>query len=150
MRNIGAAGLALLQASEGLRLTSYQDSVGVWTIGWGHTGREVKAGQTITKEQAVSLLETDLGKFERGVEAAVKVPLTQNQFDALVCFTYNVGFGEVKRNISGLLTSTLLRLLNSGDYAGAAGQFPRWNKAGGVVLPGLTKRRNAERQLFLS
>lgn len=143
MRNIGAAGLALLQASEGLRLTSYQDSVGVWTIGWGHTGREVKAGQSITKEQAVSLLEADLGKFERGVEAAVKAPLTQNQFDALVCFTYNVGLGAFG-------DSTLLKLLNQKNYAGAADQFPRWNKAGGVVLPGLTKRRIAERQLFLS
>jgi len=134
-------GLSLIKSFEGLRLLAYRDTVGVWTIGYGAT-RGVKAGMSITKEQAERMLLNDVQRFEPEVERLVKVPLSGNQWDALVSFTYNLG-------ASNLESSTLLRLLNVGDYAGAAEQFPRWNKAGGKVLSGLVRRREVERVLFL-
>ncbi|WP_342622623.1 lysozyme [Pseudomonas alkylphenolica] len=134
-------GLSLIKSFEGLRLLAYRDAVGVWTIGYGAT-RGVKAGMSITKEQAERMLINDVQRFEPEVERLVKVPLTSNQWDALVSFTYNLGAANLE-------SSTLLRLLNADDYAGAAEQFPRWNKAGGKVLPGLVRRREAERVLFL-
>ncbi|MGR2678743.1 lysozyme [Chromobacterium haemolyticum] len=137
-----ANGIKLIQQFEGLRLKAYQDAVGVWTIGYGHTGPDVTPGLVITQAQADALLARDLSRFESGVTRLVQVPLNQNQFDALVCFSFNLGLGALQG-------STLLRLLNAGDYAGAAAQFPRWNKAGGKVLPGLTRRRVAEQALFL-
>ncbi|MBX9297603.1 lysozyme [Chromobacterium vaccinii] len=135
------AGINLIKQFEGVRLQAYQDAVGVWTIGYGHTGPEVKAGIRISQQQAEQLLATDLEKFETGVGKAVTVPLNANQFSALVSFSYNLGLGNLQ-------SSTLLRLLNKGDYTGAAGQFPLWNKAGGNVLPGLSRRRLAEQTLF--
>lgn len=135
-------GLALIREFEGLRLTAYQDAVGVWTIGYGAT-RGVKKGQKITEPQAEELLREDVARFEPEVLRLVKVPLSQAQFDALVSFAYNLGS-------KSLGSSTLLRMLNAGDYKGAAGQFDRWNKAGGKVLAGLTRRRAAERKLFES
>ncbi|OHX13336.1 lysozyme [Chromobacterium sphagni] len=134
-------GINLIKQFEGIRLTAYQDSVGVWTIGYGHTGADVRSGLTISQNQAEQLLRTDLGRFETGVGQLVTVPLNQNQFDALVSFSYNLGLGNLK-------SSTLLRLLNNKDYNGAAGQFPLWDKAGGQVLAGLHKRRLAEQALF--
>ncbi|QPG61208.1 lysozyme [Pseudomonas sp. BIGb0427] len=134
-------GLSLIKSFEGLRLQSYQDAVGVWTIGYGTT-RGIKPGMSITKDQAERMLANDVQRFEAEVERLVKVPLTMNQCDALISFTYNLGAANLE-------SSTLLRLLNRGDYAGAAEQFPRWNKAGGKVLPGLVRRREAERVLFL-
>lgn len=134
-------GLSLIKSFEGLRLLAYRDAVGIWTIGYGAT-RGVKAGMSITKEQAERMLLNDVQRFEPEVERLVQVPLTGNQWDALVSFTYNLGAANLE-------SSTLLRLLNRGDYAGAAEQFPRWNKAGGKVLPGLVRRREAERVLFL-
>lgn len=140
-------GIALIKQFEGCRLTAYQDSVGVWTIGYGWTnpvdGKQVKAGMTITQEVAERLLKTGMVSYENDVSKLVKVKLSQGQFDALVSFTYNLG----ARSLS---TSTLLKKLNAGDYRGAADEFPRWNKAGGKVLAGLTRRREAERSLFLS
>ncbi|WP_019099941.1 lysozyme [Chromobacterium haemolyticum] len=136
------AGIALVKSFEGLKLIAYKCPAGVWTIGYGHTGPDVTPGQVITQAQADALLARDLERFEAGVARLVKVPMTQNQFDALVCFSYNLGLGALQG-------STLLRLLNAGDYAGAAAQFPRWNKAGGKELPGLTRRRSAEHALFL-
>ncbi|QMR77445.1 lysozyme [Enterobacter sp. RHBSTW-00175] len=140
-------GIALIKEFEGCKLTAYQDSVGVWTIGYGWTqpvdGIPVRAGMTIKQETAERLLKTGLVSYESDVSRLVKVGLTQGQFDALVAFTYNLG-------ARALSTSTLLRKLNSGDYAGAADEFLRWNKAGGKVLNGLTRRREAERALFLS
>lgn len=133
-------GIDLIKTFEGLKLTAYRCSAGVLTIGFGTT-RNVKPGQTITAAEAERLLRDDLREFERGVRAAVKVPLEQHEFDALVAFVYNVGLGAFRK-------STLLRLLNAGDKAGAAKQFGRWNKAGGRVLAGLTRRREAERKLF--
>ena len=134
-------GLNLIKSFEGLRLQAYQDSVGVWTIGYGTT-RGVNAGMTITKEQAERMFLNDVQRFEPEVERLVTTKLNQNQWDALVCFTYNLGAANLE-------SSTLRRLLNAGDYAGAADQFPRWNKAGGKVLAGLVRRRAAERELFL-
>ncbi|HDU4318678.1 TPA: lysozyme [Klebsiella aerogenes] len=140
-------GIALVKQFEGCKLTAYQDSVGVWTIGYGWTqpvdGKPIRAGMTIKQETAERLLKTGLVSYESDVSRLVKVSLTQGQFDALVSFTYNLG----ARSLS---TSTLLRKLNAGDYAGAADEFLRWNKAGGKVLNGLTRRREAERALFLS
>lgn len=140
-------GIALIKEFEGCKLTAYQDSVGVWTIGYGWTqpvdGKPIRAGMTIKQETAERLLKTGMVSYERDVSRLVKVGLTQGQFDALVSFTYNLG----ARSLS---TSTLLRKLNAGDYAGAADEFLRWNKAGGKVLNGLTRRREAERALFLS
>ncbi|HDC4579627.1 TPA: lysozyme [Enterobacter cloacae] len=140
-------GVALIKEFEGCKLTAYQDSVGVWTIGYGWTqpvdGKPIRAGMTIKQETAERLLKTGLVSYESDVCRLVKVGLTQGQFDAMVSFTYNLG----ARSLS---TSTLLRKLNAGDYATAADEFLRWNKAGGKVLNGLTRRREAERALFLS
>ena len=140
-------GIALIKQFEGCKLTAYQDSVGVWTIGYGWTqpvdGKPIRAGMTIKQETAERLLKTGLVSYESDVSRLVKVGLTQGQFDALVSFTYNLG----ARSLS---TSTLLRKLNAGDCVGAADEFMRWNKAGGKVLNGLTRRREAERALFLS
>ncbi|RRV49596.1 lysozyme [Pseudomonas sp. p106] len=134
-------GLCLIKSFEGLRLQAYQDAVGVWTIGYGTT-RGVSAGISITNEQAERMLLNDVQRFEPEVERLITAPLSQNQWDALISFTYNLGAANLE-------SSTLRRLLNAGDYAGAAEQFPRWNKAGGKVLPGLVRRRAAERELFL-
>lgn len=135
------AGITLVKSSEGLKLVAYKCPAGIWTNGYGHTGPDVTPGMVITQVQADALLARDLERFEAGVARLVKVPLNQNQFDALVCFSFNLGLGALQG-------STLLRLLNAGDYAGAAAQFPRWNKAGGKELPGLTRRRAAEQSLF--
>lgn len=140
---ISEKGLSLIKSFEGLELKAYKDSVGVITIGYGSTGSHVSMGQTITETQAEALLLSDVSRFERGVTDLVKVPLSQNQFDALVSFSFNLGLANLK-------SSTLLRKLNSLDYAGAALEFPRWNKAKGRVLLGLTRRREAEKALFLS
>ena len=134
-------GIDLIKKFEGCRLEAYKCPAGIWTIGYGHT-KGVKDGQIITQEQAEEFLREDLRIFEQTVESCVKVPLSQNQFDALVSFCYNCGSGALK-------TSTLLRLLNEGNYSSAADQFLRWNKAGGKVLVGLTRRREEEREMFL-
>ncbi|MWT35090.1 glycoside hydrolase family protein [Escherichia coli] len=140
-------GIALIKQFEGCKLTAYQDSVGVWTIGYGWTqpvdGKPIRAGMTIKQETAERLLKTGLVSYESDVSRLVKVGVTQGQFDALVSFTYNL-------RARSLSTSPLLRKLNAGDYTGAADEFLRWNKAGGKVLNGLTRRREAERALFLS
>lgn len=133
-------GIDLIKHFEGCRLSAYQDAVGVWTIGYGHTVG-VQPWHRITRDRAEELLRKDLERFERAVLNSVDVELTQNQFDALVSFAYNLGGGNLRR-------STLLRKLNAGDYAGAQAQFLRWDKAGGRVLRGLTRRRTAEADLF--
>lgn len=131
-----------IKTAEGLRLTAYLDTGGVWTIGYGHTGADVREGLTIPLSEAERLLTRDLRVAENYVNGLVKVKLTQNQFDALVSFVYNVGGDAFKE-------STMLRLLNAGDYEGAANQFPRWNKDNGKVVNGLINRRREERELFL-
>ena len=139
------SGINLIRSFEDLRLKAYDDGVGVWTIGYGTTainGVAVKKGDTCTAEQAKSYMAQDLKKFESSINTSVKVPLNQNQFDALVSLTYNIGIGAFK-------SSTLLKKLNAKDYKGAAEQFPRWNRGGGRVLNGLIKRRKIEMELFL-
>lgn len=140
----GAAGLALIEQFEGLRLAKYRDAVGKWTIGYGHL---ILPGENfdhpLTEAQAGELLQQDLRQSEQAVRRYVTVDLNQNQFDALVSFTFNLGPGSLK-------SSTLLRLLNQHKYPEAAEQFLRWNRAGGAVLSGLTRRRTAERALFLT
>jgi lysozyme len=138
-----SAGLDLIKHYEGLRLIAYADVVGVLTIGYGHTGADVTPGLVITQTQADLLLAGDLARFESGVSDLALVPLNANQFSALVSFSYNLGLGSLRQ-------STLLRDLNRGDYAAAANEFPRWDRAGGRELPGLLKRRQAERALFLT
>ncbi|MFE4109397.1 lysozyme [Kosakonia sp. YIM B13611] len=147
MMQISDKGIALIKQFEGLRLTAYQDSVDVWTIGYGWTqpveGKAIRAGMTIKEETAERLLRTGLVSFESDVSKLVKAKLTQGQFDALVSFAYNLG-------ARALSTSSLLKKLNAGDYRGAADEFLRWNKAGGQMLACLTRRREAEHALFLS
>lgn len=135
-------GLALTEQFEGLSLTAYRDVVGVWTNGYGNT-HGVVPGSTITLAQAVSDLRNNIASAENLVNKVVIVSLTQNQFDALVDFVFNLGGGAFQ-------SSTLLRKLNNGDYAGAALEFLKWNHAGGKVVDGLTRRRLAEQQLFNS
>lgn len=137
---IGSEGLAIIKAFEGLSFRAYQCPAGVWTIGYGHT-KVARRGMIITEAVAEELLASDLAEFEKGVSAAVKVDLSQNEFDALVSFSFNVGLGNFKK-------STLLKKINLGDKEGAAAEFPKWNKAGGQVLRGLIKRRNAEKLLW--
>jgi GH24 family phage-related lysozyme (muramidase) len=160
LRPINAAGLALIQAFEGLerkipgvpdRVAAYLDPVGVPTIGYGHT-RGVALGQVITFQRAEEFLREDLAGSEAAVSALVKVALTENQFAALVSFTFNLGAPTLKRStlLRRLKRSTLLRRLNQGDYSGAADQFSRFTLAHGRRLPGLVRRRAAERALFLA
>ncbi len=139
---INREGFKLLTTFEGCELTAYDDGGGVWTIGYGHTGDDVYPGLTISQTQAEELLRIDLEKFESFVEDAVEAQLNDSQFSALVCFCFNVGPG-------GFGDSTLLRLLNQGNYQAAANQFPVWNKVNGQPWLGLTRRRLAERALFL-
>lgn len=133
-------GIELIKKYEGCRLTAYKCPSNVWTIGYGHT-KGVKKGMKITKAQAESYLKSDLITYEDTVNKYVKVSINQNQFDALVSFSFNCGMGALK-------TSALLKKLNKKDYSGAANEFLRWNKSNGKVLNGLTKRRKAERNLF--
>jgi lysozyme len=138
--NLQYTGLALTEEFEGCRLNAYQDSAGIWTLGYGHTAG-VEAGDTCTQAQAAAWLLADVQWAVSVVQKAVTVALTQNQFDALVDFVFNAGSGNFQ-------SSTMLKLLNAGDYAGAALQFPRWNQAGGQPVAGLTRRRAAEQALF--
>lgn len=135
-------GINLIKRFEGLELKAYKDSVGILTIGYGHT-HAVKAGDVITGEQADSFLREDLQVAELTINTNVKVKLTQGQFDALASFVFNLGSGN-------FVKSTLIRKLNAGDYAGAADEFGKWVNAGGKKLPGLVKRRAAEKEVFLT
>ncbi len=136
-------GIDLIKRYEGLSLTAYPDPATggePWTIGYGTTAG-VRPGMTISSARAEEMLHADLAQFETAVDRLVTVPLKQHQFDALVSFTYNLGEGNLR-------SSTLLKKLNAGDYAGAAAQFERWVTAAGKPLPGLVKRRAAERAMF--
>ena len=133
-------GIELIKDFEGRRLVAYQDSVGVWTIGYGHT-KTAHEDKLIIKSTADRLLAEDLVEFEKYVEKYVTVSLTQNQFDALVSWTFNLGPGNLKE-------STMLKKLNQGLYEEVPDEMRRWNKAGGKVLEGLIRRREAEAKLF--
>ncbi|MEL6321309.1 MAG: lysozyme [Cyanobacteria bacterium J06626_14] len=136
-----AKGLRLIKAFEGLRLTAYRDAVGIWTIGYGTT-TNVYPGMTISLQRAEELLKHDLKRFEAAVNQLIMVPLNPDQFSALVALTYNIGE-------NAFASSTLLQKLNSGSSTEAADEFLKWVYAGGRVLGGLVRRRNAERALFL-
>jgi lysozyme len=138
-----AKGLALTEQFEGCSLIAYQDQVGVWTIGFGHTGPDVKPGMIITSAQAQALLAQDVKSAAACVNKVVSVQLTQEEFDALVDFVFNLGAGAFS-------SSTMLRELNAGDFTRAAAQFALWDHAGGAVVAGLLRRRQAEAELFES
>lgn len=142
----GERGKNLIKSFEGFRAIAYVCPAGVPTIGYGTTrinGNPIKEGMKITTDEAEQFLEQDLKVFEDAINENVYVEINQNQFDALVCFVYNVGIRNFK-------TSTLLKKLNSGDFLETSNQFLRWNRAGGKVLRGLVRRREAEKELFLS
>ncbi|MBZ4218974.1 MAG: lysozyme [Chlorobium sp.] len=143
MMQTSEKGLDLIRKYEGLRLVTYVCPGGKLTIGYGHTGSEVKTGQKIDVERANELLIKDVHRFEVAVNELVKVPMTQGMLDALISFSFNLGVGSLK-------SSTLLKKLNADDRDGAANEFLRWNKAKGKVLAGLTARRESERELFLA
>tara|TARA_Y100001937_G_scaffold127112_1_gene198282 strand:+ start:533 stop:961 length:429 start_codon:yes stop_codon:yes gene_type:complete len=136
----GEKGLELIKHFEGCELVAYKCPAGVWTIGYGHI-KGVSEGMTITQEQAEQMLLDELIEYENYINELVTVPLSQNQFDALVSWVYNLGPANLK-------SSTLLKVLNSNDFEGVPAQIVRWNKANGKVLEGLTRRREAEAELF--
>ena len=133
---------ALIREFEGLRLEAYRCPAGVLTIGYGHT-EDVKEGEVITEAEAEQLLDYDTDKAAKQVKSVVTVPLIDSQLNALIDFTFNLGIGNLK-------SSTLLKKLNAGDYIGAAEEFSKWIYSGKTVLPGLVRRREIEKQLFLS
>ncbi|MBI1939176.1 MAG: lysozyme [Ignavibacteriales bacterium] len=143
MKKTSEKGFTLIKKYEGLSLTTYRCPAGLLTIGYGHTGKDVIVGLTINEVAANNLLKNDVEKFEDAIHVLVKVPLVQNQFDALVSFAYNVGTNSLKN-------STLLKKINQSDYASAADEFPKWNKSNGKVLPGLVKRRDEEKSLWMT
>lgn len=139
-RRTNADGVALIKNYEGLHLAPYLCAAKIWTIGYGHT-RTVHVGMQITPDQADQLLDDDLRLTERAVQRAVQVPLNDNQFAALVSFTFNVG-------INNFQNSTLLKLLNRGWYEQVPAQLMRWNRVQGEIMGGLSRRRAAEGQLW--
>ena len=147
MKTMSPAGIALIKKFEGFRAKAYNCPGGVATVGYGSTfyadGRPVKLSDPlISQADAEALLRDTLGQYEEAVSAGITQPLTQGQFDALVDFAYNCGAGSFR-------TSTLRKKVNAGDISGASLEFARWNKAAGVVLQGLVRRREAERALFV-
>ena len=138
--NYSKSGLQLTEQFEGVRLTAYQDQVGVWTIGYGHTAG-VQPGDTCTQEQAEAWLQSDVSWAVQTVNLYVTIALTQGEFDALVDFVFNLGSGSFEH-------STLLTLVNQRNFGAAADQFERWDHAGGKVVAGLLRRRQAEEEEF--
>jgi len=143
--HVNASGMALIENFEGCRTTAYQDCVGTWTIGYGHTSSAgpptVVPGMAISKAQALAILDTDVGNFSRGVESCVRVPLSDNQFSALVSLAYNIGLAEFRK-------SSVLRAVNAGQNHAVPALMALWVKAGGKIVPGLVARRAAEAALF--
>ena len=149
MRRICDAGLALLKKAEGLRLNAYLDGGGVWTIGFGHTGKDVHEGMSITPGEAERLLMVDLCWAEAGVDALTRdVPTSDCQFAAMVLLAYNIGFGDPPK-VSGFKTSTVLKMHRLGNYPKAANAFLLWKYDNGRVVQGLINRREMERSLYL-
>ena len=133
-------GLELIKSFEGCETTAYQDSVGVWTIGYGHT-KGVEEGQTCSIEDAETMLSDEMDEYEGYINNMVKVELEQHEFDALVAWVYNLG-------PTNLGESTMLKVLNDGQFDRVPDEMRRWNRAGGQVLQGLVRRREAEALLF--
>lgn len=144
---IGLAGLGLLQMSEGKLNAVYKDPAGILTVCYGHTGPELRLGQFYTDDQCDTILARDILSHRAGIDKCINLSLTRNEYDAVLDLAFNVG-------VTAVCKSTLVRRINSGDNAGASNEFLRWNKARVrgkvVVLRGLTKRREAERALFLT
>lgn len=144
--NTNKAGIALIKEFEGFRSKAYKDAVGVWTIGYGHTSMagppDVKRGLTITNAEGEKILKRDLVKYENAVADLLKVEVSSNQFSAMVSLCYNIGPANFKK-------SSVIRFVNKRQWQNAANAFALWNKAGGRVLAGLTRRRAAEAALFL-
>lgn len=143
--------LAFIKGFEKLRLRAFRPTPNdVPTIGWGHT-EGVKMGTVWTREQADSAFAADVARFAEGLNRALfGIPTTQGQFDALLSFAYNEGLGAPTLHGKGLLGSTLFHKHKIGDHAGAAAEFPKWDRQAGHVLPGLLRRRTAERAIYLS
>lgn len=139
-------GVALIKEFEGLRLKAYQDQVGVWTIGWGHT-RTAKRGMEITLEEAERLLRMDIKNHERPIHRYIKAPLTQYQFDALSSFVFNLGISGLY-NTKTKQPTTITRMINAGQVQEAASQFDRWVFSGGRRNRGLVRRRAKERAVY--
>ena len=137
-----ALALASIAAHEGFRATAYRDPVGIPTIGYGET-HGVKMGDKITQKEALDRLRISADEHGKGMARCIRVPISQNEYDAYLDFTYNVGVGAFCK-------STLVKKLNAGDYEGACKELLKWNKAGGRVLPGLTQRRQEEYKLCSS
>ena len=141
--------IRMIKHHEGVRYQPYQDPIGLWTVGVGHligNGKSLPKewNKTFTSEEVDDILKKDLARFESGVNTLIPITrLTQNQFDALVSFSFNVGLGNLQ-------ASTLRQKLNRGDYEGAANEFPKWRKAGGKVLNGLVRRRADEKAMFMT
>ena len=140
---MGKKGIDLIKHFEGFRSTVYRCAAGVPTLGFGSTHGITMDSPPITEEEGIELLMLDIAKFERAVESLITAPLNQNQFDALVSFSFNLGSGSLQN-------STLRRRVNRSEYERAAEEFPRWVFAGGRKLKGLVRRRYAERELFLT
>lgn len=145
---INQAGLDLIKEFEGFRAKAYSDPVGVWTIGYGTTaaadvGIDPRPGMTITKADAEMYLERAVNKFALAVDPFIKMPIGANEYAAFLSLAYNIGPGA-------FIKSSALRKFNEGDKSGAASAILLWNKAGGKVLPGLVRRREAEKRLFLT
>lgn len=138
---ISQNGIDLIKKYEGCKLQAYYDSVGVLTIGYGHTAT-TKKGMIISQTKAEELLKSDLKRFEEGVSRLVGLTIHQSMFDSLVSFSFNLGLGNLQK-------STLLKKINLGKFEEATVEFIKWNRAGGKVLEGLTRRRNAEKELFI-
>lgn len=128
----------LIREFEGLKLKAYKCPADVWTIGYGHT-KNVEEGQVIDNDEAENFLDADAEEALKGIKSVVTVELTENQEAALISFVFNLGIGNLKK-------STLLKVVNAGEDP--SGEFLKWNKGGGVVLAGLTRRRQAEADLW--
>lgn len=135
------AGIDLIKTFEGCRLSVYLDMAGLPTVGYGHMNKNMLIGTHITQDVADQLLKNDLTLFETGVNTLVKSNINENQFSALVCFSFNLGLGN-------LVSSSLLKFVNKEMYEQAANEFPRWNKVNGLEVEGLTQRRLSEQKLF--
>ena len=143
MNTLGSAGETLIKSFETLALVAYPDSGGIWTCGWGHTGPDVVEGTTCTPEQAEIWFQEDTRRAVDGVDHSLTTNVSQNQFDALVSFTFNVGVGAEAH-------STMAKLINARHFTGAAAEFPKWDHVDGVPNAGLLRRREAEQALFLA
>ena len=137
---ISEDGLELIKKFEGCETSAYQDSVGVWTIGFGHT-KDVEEGQTCSIEDAESMLTDEMDEYEGYINNMVKVDLQQHEFDSLVAWVYNLG-------PTNLGESTMLKVLNGGQFDRVPNEMNRWTRAGGEILEGLVRRRQAESLMF--